>query len=96
MANPRVRYGDDGQPKTCVVKIPPHLAQILYREALKARAGRGGTLVEESDIVIRLIERWAESLPAVDWPAVLGELRAEADAGARRAPARKAKKGRKG
>lgn len=78
MANPRVRYDDADQPKVCLVKVPPHLAKFLYREALKARKGEGGTQVEESEIVFRLIEKWIEGQQPVDWRALLSELKAEA------------------
>lgn len=87
-------------PKPCTVHIPPHLAKFLYREAAAARRGRGGLHVEETDIVIALIERWAATLPPVDWAALYPDLKGEAEAtgaaGETPKTGRRSKKGRKG
>ncbi|AMV24543.1 hypothetical protein VT84_09120 [Gemmata sp. SH-PL17] len=76
MPRPRVRYDDKGEPLPCKLFVPPHLAKFLYRQAAKARKG-DGLKVEETDIVIELIEKWAAGQPPVDWPALLTELQAE-------------------
>lgn len=49
---------------------------------MKARKGEGGLQVEETDIVLKLIETWAQAQPPVDWPKVLDELKAEETAAA--------------
>lgn len=79
MPRPRVRYNQNGDALPCKVFVPAHLAKYLYREAARARTGKGGLTVDETDIVLKLIERWAEGLDQVDWPALVAELKAEAE-----------------
>jgi hypothetical protein len=83
MGKKRVRYDRRGEPKKCTVHIPPHLAKILYGEALKARQGKGepGDKVQEKDIVIDLIERWAKGRNVTPWAEVIAGLKAEAASG---------------
>lgn len=77
MPRPRVRYDGSGKPLPCKVFVPPHLAQYLYRAAAAARAGKGGLIVDETEIVLDLIKKWAESTGALTWESVLADLKKE-------------------
>lgn len=74
MPQPRNRYAANGKPLPCAVRIPPVLAQVLYRERIRGR------FRDETELVIAVIRKWAEGLEPVDWDSVYAELKREAAA----------------
>lgn len=76
MPQPRNRYAANGKPLPCAVRIPPVLAQVLYRERIRGR------FRDETELVIAVIRKWAEGLEPVDWESVYAELRKEEEADA--------------
>lgn len=73
----RNRIDDQGKPAPCVVRVPPALAAVLYRERLRGRYR------DETELVAAILRAWAEELAPVDWPAVVEELRREAGEGSK-------------
>lgn len=79
MAKPRVRYDDNDKPRHCDVRIPPVLAQFLYREVLD----RG--FRDETELVCHIIRIWSQDLDPMDWKKELKRLKdADAEAEQRR------------
>jgi hypothetical protein len=76
MPKPRNRYGTNGRALPCGVKIPPPLAEVLYRERI-ARRYR-----DETELVVSIIREWASKLEAVEWASVLEALKREEEADA--------------
>jgi hypothetical protein len=74
MPKPRNRYAANGRALPCGVKIPPALAQVLYRERMRGRYR------DETELVVSIIREWAAKLEAVEWAEVLAELRKEEEA----------------
>jgi len=67
----RVRFTKDDKPAPCVVRLPPPLAQFVYREKRK------GSFKDETELVCAIVRKWTEGLTAVDWPQLLAELKTE-------------------
>jgi hypothetical protein len=74
MPKPRNRYGTNGRALPCAVKIPPPLAEVLYRERITRRYR------DETELVVSIIREWAAKLEAVEWAEVLEALKREEEA----------------
>lgn len=74
MPRARKRYGPTGKALPCTVKIAPALAMFIYREKLRQK------YTDETELVAKIVRDWTTGLEAVDWPALLAELKAELQA----------------
>lgn len=76
MPAPRKRTDARGRALPCVVRVPPTLAEVLYRERIRGRYR------DETELVVSIIREWAAKLEAVEWAEVLAELKREEEADA--------------
>jgi hypothetical protein len=68
----RRRYDDEtGRPLPCVVKLPPAVAAVVYRETLARGFG------SETELVVHVMRAWAEVLAPMNWPETLAQLRSQ-------------------
>lgn len=74
MPAPRKRIGANGRALPCVVRVPPALAELLYRERLNGRYR------DETELVIAIIREWAAKQEPIDWESVLADLKREEEA----------------